>query len=228
MKKLIIPMAVMAVIGSPNAANAYCTDWGTQDTNHYDLSQCSDESDYFLSAFADAECSTLDETYTTVWEDDHGCHYIKSCKTCPTGYTPEFTDVGWTYDDFCYNPDIEQELKNIQLEVNVCVKSCVSCTNCNSIDWTAYRTGYERRINRDCECDGTCTSTTQYRCAVGYYGTSTNGTSGCTRCPSSGGIYGTTAAAGSKNITSCYIPANQTMSDGTGEYVFTNKCYYKN
>ena len=100
------------------------------------------------------------------------------------------------------------------------------CTNgCSTTAWTAKSTGYEARDY----CNTTnCTTTKEYRCARGYYGTSTNGTSGCTRCPASGGIYGTTAAAGSTVITSCYIPSGNTFSDSTGSGTYTGNCYYKN
>lgn len=228
MKKLIISATVMAVIGGHNAAIAYCTDWGNFNQMNEDLSNCTDETGLYLDAWTDTACSTVDGVYTTLWYDDDGCHYIKSCKTCPSGYSLEFTDTGWTYNDFCYNPDREEELKDIALEVYVCKKDCVSCTNCTTTGWVAAGAGYQKSTVGDCQCDGTCKYTTNYQCAVGYYGRSTNGTTGCTRCPSSGGVYGTTANAGSTSITSCYIPANTAMTDGTGEYVFTSNCYYKN
>lgn len=108
---------------------------------------------------------------------------------------------------------------------------CV-CNNCTSdAAYTAAGTGYQKKVNRTCDCSsGTakCTETTVYQCAVGYYGRSTNGTSGCTRCPSSGGVYGTTAAAGSTAITSCYIPSGSSFSDGTGSGTYTGNCYYQN
>ena len=108
---------------------------------------------------------------------------------------------------------------------------CV-CSNCSSeTTYSAAGTGYQKKINRYCECSSgvaTCKETTVYQCAVGYYGRSTNGTSGCTRCPASGGIYGTTAAAGSTAVTSCYIPSGTTFSDSTGSGTYTGNCYYTN
>lgn len=74
-----------------------------------------------------------------------------------------------------------------------------------------------------CPTNGTCNGTTTLTCNKGYYGTST-----CARCPSSSGVYGTTASTGATSVTSCYIPANTTISDSTGKYVFTNNCYYTN
>ncbi|MDE6481505.1 MAG: hypothetical protein K2L25_01645 [Alphaproteobacteria bacterium] len=88
---------------------------------------------------------------------------------------------------------------------------------------TAGYQSYTQCTSNDNKCD---TSITAYRCAVGYYGTSTNGTSGCTRCPASGGVYGTTADAGATSITACYIPSGTSFSDGSGSGTYTGNCYY--
>lgn len=61
-------------------------------------------------------------------------------------------------------------------------------------------------------------------CDRGYY---TSAPYECSRCPSSGGIYGTTANTGNNKITDCYIPSDTSMTDDSGTYVFTSPCYYK-
>ncbi len=129
-----------------------------------------------------------------------------SCTSCPTGQNLIST--------------------NIIIECTSNTYNKCGCTNgCSTTAWTAKSTGYEVRDY----CNTTnCTTTKEYRCARGYYGTSTNGTSGCTRCPASGGIYGTTPAASSTVITSCYIPSGNTFSDSTGSGTYTGNCYYKN
>lgn len=100
---------------------------------------------------------------------------------------------------------------------------CSTCSNCDTIDWGAYSTGYEKRTVATCNTSTcVCTKTDLYRCAAGYYGTSTNGTSGCTQCPESG-----QSVAGSTDITSCYLPAGTTFSDSTGSGTYTADCYYK-
>jgi len=101
-----------------------------------------------------------------------------------------------------------------------------------------------------------CATTFTYKCASGYYGTATSATSGCTkcpenatcaggngstfscakgyykdgtscaRCPSSGGVYGTTASTGATSITDCYLPSGTTFSDSTGSGTYTSNCYY--
>lgn len=64
----------------------------------------------------------------------------------------------------------------------------------------------------------------EYQCKQGYYGSGQS----CTRCPSSGGVYGTTALAGATAITECYLPSGTAFSDSTGSGTYTDKCYYTN
>lgn len=83
-----------------------------------------------------------------------------------------------------------------------------------------------------CRIQGSC------KCEQGYYGNPTynmlNGgcTGTCTRCPSSGGVYGTTASSGATSITACYIPSGTTRSFsdsiGSGTETITSNCYYTN
>ena len=117
--------------------------------------------------------------------------------------------------------------KTFQVRSN-CTATYYTCecpSSCKTTDWAAGNTGYQTRT----VCNtSTCTTTTEYRCAVGYYGSSTNGTSGCTKCPTSGGISGTTAAAGSTSITSCYLPSGSNFSETSGSGTYTGNCYYKN
>lgn len=137
------------------------------------------------------------------------------CTSCSPGYT--LTNVAFS----------QCGLLNKIFKACDCV-----CSNCVSdVTYTAAGTGYQKKVNRYCACgSGTakCKTETVYQCAVGYYGRSKNGTSGCTRCPSSGGVYGTTATAGSTAITSCYIPEGSSFSDGTGSGTYTGNCYFKN
>lgn len=76
-------------------------------------------------------------------------------------------------------------------------------------------------VSAICSC-----STATYKCAVGYYGSPKNTLSGCTRCPASGGVYGTTAAAGATSITKCYLPSGTAFSDTAGSGEYTGNCYY--
>lgn len=115
-----------------------------------------------------------------------------------------------------------------------CTKNCNS-TTCAPTSWTALRTGYETRTNRTCSTtgtSGTCNSTPQYRCAAGFWGSSTNGTSGCSQCPPWTGVYTNsakttevrgTSPAGTTAITGCYV-APGTYYDATGTFKTTSNC----
>ncbi|MDE6250295.1 MAG: hypothetical protein K2M34_01510 [Alphaproteobacteria bacterium] len=99
------------------------------------------------------------------------------------------------------------------------------CSNCNETSsWTAYGTGYQKYTGQACDCSsGTaqCKTTTKYRCAAGYYGSSTNGTSGCTQCPTPG-----TSPNGATSVSQCYIPGNTSYSDTTGTFAYKCNCAY--
>ncbi len=142
----------------------------------------------------------------TVWWRGVG---IMDCISCVSGASKVVASL--TYD-------------GCNIYYNYC--ECTTTASCNSGSWNTIRAGYQSRIYSYALC-GTCKNETQYRCAPGYYGTTTNGTSGCTRCPSSGGVYGT-SAAGSTSITSCYLPAGTSFGDSTGSGQYTTACYYKN
>ena len=137
---------------------------------------------------------------------------IFSCTSCDAGY--ELTQQAASVPG-CSN----------EILFNVCRKSCDgTCSDCTTSAWTAGNTGYQKRTYASCNtATCVCTKTAQYRCAAGYYGTSSNGTSGCSRCPSNG-----SSTAGATAITSCYLPSGTTGSDSTGSYTYTSNCYYSN
>ena len=139
---------------------------------------------------------------------------ISSCDKCDDGYVRQLAT--------------NHNCTNIS-SVYECV--CAGCSDCSSTSWTSAGTGKETRIYAQCNCN-TCQKSTQYRCAAGYYRSSGSGSSTvCTRCPSSGGVYGT-SAAGSTAITSCYLPSGTTVSfsdsAGSGTAKYTSDCYYTN
>lgn len=103
---------------------------------------------------------------------------------------------------------------------------CPDCVGCNTTDWRAASTGYQARIYEAvCNC-GVCNTKVEYRCADGFYGSSTNGSSGCIQCPSLNGVYAH-SYPGSTTVTSCYIAEGVYVLDDSGTYVFTpNNCYY--
>lgn len=126
--------------------------------------------------------------------------YVKSCTACSGNRTLKSTRAG-----MCSN------LKYTE---------CVCSNNCKDIEWTAGNEGYEYSVT----CGADCDTTRKYRCAKNWYGTSTNGTSGCNRCWEAAGAV--TKAAGSTSPTDCYIPSGTAFSDSSGKGRYTADCYY--
>ncbi len=118
-----------------------------------------------------------------------------------------------------------------------CVKNC-QASNCASDNWRALRTGYETRTYRSCSAtgtSGTCNASTQYQCAAGYWGSSSNGTSGCNPCPEWKNVFANSARttkvygtsnAGATAITGCYVKPG-TYYDATGTFKTSGNCQYK-
>lgn len=105
-------------------------------------------------------------------------------------------------------------------------------TTCNSKTVTDMGGGCDRVASKGC-VNNVCTFDITARCQKGYYGTAKlnnlqTSCSGCTACPSSGGVAGTTSGPGATAITECYIPAGTKSSDSTGSFEYTGNCYYKN
>ncbi len=75
-----------------------------------------------------------------------------------------------------------------------------------------------------CPENATCAggNNSTFLCNVGYFA---NGDT-CERCPPSGGVYGTTAAAGATSRSECFIPAGTAFSDSVGSGTYSTDCYY--
>ncbi|MDE6478122.1 MAG: hypothetical protein K2L94_02630 [Alphaproteobacteria bacterium] len=130
---------------------------------------------------------------------------IPTCPQCETGYKQVTQEV-------MLSP-------SCTVQYYACEVICTGCSNCTSDSaWSAHSTGYEKKVTRTCNCN-TCSATTSYRCAAGYYGSSTNGTSGCTRCPDNG-----TSVAGTTSITGCCVSSG---TDAAGTYSYSPQCCYQ-
>ncbi len=142
------------------------------------------------------------------------CVLVRDAMSCPAGYTRKRVAL-----DDCSN--------TVQYWACEC-----ECANCNSDKaYSAAGPGYEQFTARSCDCSTgspVCSSDTSYRCAVGYWGFSFNGTTGCTQCQSSEGANGTTKNPDSSQITYCYIPEGSGFGNSTGSGVYTSDCYYTN
>ena len=64
-------------------------------------------------------------------------------------------------------------------------------------------------------------------CPIGTFKPDSGTETACKTCPPSGDIVGTTASTATKDISGCYIPAEQTSwTDSTGTYVCGQDSYY--
>ena len=120
-----------------------------------------------------------------------------------------------------------------------CYMPCDGVGNCNTwvYDWESICSagddcGTEMAGFFSCEDDlasGKCNTEWQYsyRCARGYYGKPTaSNPKVCVRCPTFDTIQGTTPDAGATQIGDCYLPSGSKLSDTTGQYEFSEECYY--
>ncbi len=152
---------------------------------------------------------------------------IRTCNTCDSGYT--LTETTTTLTTCTGNITYYYCKADIGGDIDPIICNG-TCSDCDSSTWTAAGTGYQQRTNATCNTKTClCTKSTEYRCASGYYGTPPKlqmigNLKGCTRCPSSGGIYGLSDVGRNSEITDCYMTNDS--SDNTGDFTYTSKCYY--
>lgn len=114
---------------------------------------------------------------------------------------------------------------------------CCSAKNDMPAEWTFTVRGTANTYVAASNTGSTsCTSPNlAWVCQGGYYGETYGGPDTCPACPDSGSsagpVEGTNFAYNSvdnRDITKCYIPANETRTDETGTYEFEQDCYYSN
>lgn len=163
MKKQVFLLVVIILTMGNSLAGTYSC--GLQ----ADAVTCTGATEYacrYVSVASD--CSSSRTTYYCTTSPFKACDFFTECTSCGTGYT--LTRLSTTPSSgYCANVSYE-----------TCCKNCSNCTS--DTKWSAYNTGYVRKAKRTCNCDGTCTTTYQYACASGYFGYTTNGTSGCNKC----------------------------------------------
>lgn len=122
---------------------------------------------------------------------------------------------------------------------NICRYCDDRPVNSQSVNWVA---GASNRVSRSLwvsdmgnhvtdsdnwSCDFDVVETIEYGCAAGYYQSSGSGASmTCSRCPSSGGIYGNNAV-GTTDISTCYLPSGTEFSNDIGSGEYSANCYYE-
>lgn len=205
MKKIIFIHAILITIGAFNRAYAECR-------IHTSCTGCVVAGE--ILSPTNNDCGSVSTTHYAVSENglSKPTYTVYSCASCKSGYSRR--------------EQVAVLSPTCIVQYNICEENCTGCTGCTSdATWSAAGTGYEKKVTATCNCN-TCNRTTQYRCAAGYYGRPTNGTSGCSPCDKIGG-HGT-SNAGSTAKTSCYVPANSNITDTIGTYHFTSNCFYMN
>lgn len=161
---------------------------------------------------------------------------LGNCSACGTGYTREAvttSNVNTASSSWNAVTSVCSNVSSMISGLYTCVaKTCTDCTS--DTNWTnAATTGYQKKTTATCNA-GVCTKTTEYRCAQGYWGSSTNGTSGCTECDKWTGVYTNSSmttqsagycSAGTTARTGCFIIPT-TLYDASGTFDLSNVCYY--
>lgn len=155
-------------------------------------------------------CATLDYDLTFVTKwDDGTCKYVPSCATCPSGYALENEPNTYYMTEVVFIGDGRNVNGSTDEDIRDNILEYYSC--------------YQLPTS----------------CESGFYGTTTNGTTGCGECPSWAGVYkdsartlqayATSIPGSNSKITDCYI-ANGTYYDVTGTFKMegTTKCKYSN
>ena len=151
-----------------------------------------------------------------------GANAAENCCASVISHIP--TEASYTTDASCTTKVSGEGLNT----AGCCKSTSISSTTDGVIKTRACSTNatYDRStgvVSARCDC-----GIPTYKCAIGYYGSPTNETSGCTRCPASGGVYGTTASAGATSVTECYLRSGTAFSDASGSGRHEGKCYYSN
>lgn len=156
---------------------------------------------------------------------------VQDCTRCTSG-TLTATNFAAGYEN-TYNICKLASVTPVLPPVTLCDPD-VDCGLPPAVYWSSFGTGYQRRTVSKCDTYTNCEWVSDgynYRCAAGYYGsanctgTTSSTCTGCSRCPSLNGTYGT-SAAGSSAITNCYISSSTGITVTSGTYKFINNCYY--
>lgn len=192
---------IIGILIIPTTLHASCTKLSGRPSNS-DIRQINTQKDI-------GSCSP-DVTYYK-GDGSGGVYSLLSCRSCGTG--------------------LIQSTKQTQYQDGECgtlsYKACNCPSSCTTTEWTKHSAGYQKR--NVCNASTNCQTRTEYRCASGYYGTSTDGSSGCSKCPLwAPGSDTPKTDPGSTEKTSCYITTFGNIS-GNGVYTGTGgRCYWTN
>ena len=200
------------LLSGANAYSAACTTAGTTSDNSMSI-----------ACGASALCSNYSYK-TAIYRPGYTSIKmgVAECSSCYSGGTLVTTTE--TLSDTVY--------ENGRQVTKTCTVSCKNCVNCGPEpdydSWEDYGTGYQRQkityTYRYPEC-GSTYSTYIYRCDDNYYGSSTDGRSGCHPCPSVCNVSTTSTAGSNSTINKCCAPAGSTGTDEKGSFTLnTESC----
>lgn len=157
-----------------------------------------------------------------------GTTTFNTCTKCKDGYIDQAEEVT--------DPDCPNTSKK-----NTCSMPCTDDSDCESLttDWSSPLNGTQSKTTGTCTLNQ-CTTIQENRCVPGYYKSNKilttcikcdagyycpDGTSKLS-CAEKTGDSPATSAAGSDSISDCYVPANKTYQNSTGQFEFSAACYY--
>ncbi|MDE6570806.1 MAG: hypothetical protein K2L95_01120 [Alphaproteobacteria bacterium] len=152
-------------------------------------------------------------------------YQMLTCTQCSAGYTLK-----------SYSVDIP--CATLPYAYFDCVRACQSDSDCAAPRAWSCTGAYCSRTAEHCILPSTggllpinantCDTQIEYACNTGYYGTTTNGISGCTSCPQSDSGLPGTSAIGAITNTQCYIASGTPFTDASGSGDYSGDSYYCN
>ena len=230
-----------------DARDPYCTDGGCVCNFHTNLDTTNNAEAIFTGdqhcgtlrnytrdiGFPQTDCQTLTGSSYYVIEYSTDSNYpicdgyivqststSRSCATCKSGYQRlSFSQVNtMTYQSDYTTSDFYSWPCATGGTLDTTIYVCVQCLPYYG-SWSSYGTGYQRRqVSYHANCG--ISSSYEYRCAAGYYGSPTSGSSGCTKCPLVCNVQ-STSAVGTTNVSGCCVSSG-TSSDTTGSFTITS------
>ncbi|MDE6250533.1 MAG: hypothetical protein K2M34_02780 [Alphaproteobacteria bacterium] len=192
-----------------------------------------------------------DYTYACIYTSNtavtEGWAGIASCCSCNPGYELKWTSVSSTAcaSSWEYYQNQSSSSENIKFGTGsglsgsryICTQNCQDSNCASDTSWVkvAPNSPYESMTVRTCSEYGTrgiCNISAKYRCAENYYGSSTDGETGCKQCPQWSGVYADEkmtvnvvgkSNAGATNITGCFVKQN-VYHDSIGTFETDGDC----
>ncbi len=139
---------------------------------------------------------------------------VRTCTQCNTGYILNTSSISV---DGCTNK-YSQGVCTLNFEPIRC--NALTCQSDTTWYLPSLGSVYGSKVNRACNKLNLCVETTVYSCADGYYGTATETSQECHKCPDGG-----TSTMGSNTaITDCYSTGGK---DAAGKYDYNPDCPYE-